>query len=114
MSGYMLRMLRLLFVTLAVLTASGTVAAFPAPAPQGWEQVNAADVTDNSEQKLTVTARNGYVYIAVRETATVKVVTILGQPITMATLTPGTWRFRIKMRGIYIVKTDGQTRRVTV
>lgn len=86
----------------------------------GWEPVAGVpsvtddDVSGSDAKKVTISVRSGYIYLNVRENATVKIFTILGQQITNQTLPPGQWRFRVQARGIYILKTEGITRRITV
>lgn len=63
---------------------------------------------------ISVYTADGYVYITVRQTSPVKLFTILGQLIVQQNLRPGTYRFRLANRGIYLLKTDTVTRRLTL
>ncbi len=90
-----------------------------AAAPR-WEAVSspppgtiAVESRAGSDQ-LDVAVRDGYIYVACHEKVTVKVFTILGQLISSETLTPGTHRLRMTAKGIYILRTDTSTRRVTI
>lgn len=63
---------------------------------------------------ISVYTFDGYVYVTLRQTTPVKLYTILGQLIVQQSLKPGTYRFRISNRGIYLLKTDTSTRRITI
>lgn len=85
-----------------------------------WEGVNSppqgsvAVESRAGADQLEVAVRDGYIYVVCQERVTVKVFTILGQLINSDTLTPGTHRMKISAKGIYILKTDTSTRRVTI
>lgn len=65
---------------------------------------------DNPEIRVS----EGYVYITVSRTTTVKVFSILGQLISQETIQPGISRFRLPSRGIYILKAGAITKRITI
>ena len=71
---------------------------------------------DGSEQsdRLEVTVHDGYVYVTVTRPCTVRLFTILGNLVSQRNLPAGTSRLRLKGRGMYLLKTDRGTRRVTV
>lgn len=92
-----------------------------AASQRAWEEVDnfpspvTAIVQQQPEQDdVSVAARDGYVYIAVRQTSNIKVFTILGQLIVQQQLRPGNYRFRLGSRGIYILKAGSLTRRVAI
>lgn len=96
-----------------VMAAAAAVAMPPAQqAPQRWEQIESveAEMTDD----VAVVVRENTVFVTVGRPTTVKLFTILGQPISQATLQPGTSRFRVGARGIYILKIGSITRRITI
>ncbi len=96
-----------------VVTAGTVYAANPQ-----WETVRttAERPDDGSEQsdRLEVTVHDGYVYVTVTRPCTVRLFTILGNLVSQRNLPAGTSRLRLKGRGMYLLKTDRGTRRVTV
>lgn len=83
-----------------------------------WETVRTMperpdDGTEQSD-RLEVTVRDGYVYVTVTRPCTVRLFTILGNLVSQRNLPAGTSRLRLKGRGMYLLKTDRGTRRVTV
>ena len=96
-----------------IMAAAAAVAMPPAQqAPQRWGQIErvGAEMTDDGAG--TVGAYT--VFVTVGRTTTGKFVSIHGQPILCATLQPGTSRFRVGARGIYILKIGSITRRITI
>lgn len=81
---------------------------FPGPQP-----VEIA-IGEPMEEPVSVAVRDGYVYVAVRQTTHVKLFTILGQSIIQQQLRPGIYRFRLGPRGIYLLKAGSLTRRITL
>lgn len=77
-----------------------------------WEQVDtvAPELSDN----VTVAVRDNYIYVTVERPTAVKLFTILGQPVSQATIPAGTSRFKVSARGIYILKAGSLTRRITI
>lgn len=63
---------------------------------------------------ITTAVADGYLYITLRQRAAVRLFTILGQPVVQGTLAPGTYRFRLPSRGIYLLKIASTTRRITL
>jgi len=105
-------------ITLVLLLASALALA----APPRWEGVSghvpgietvATGQSIDTEQ-VDVIVRDGYIYLACRRETPVKVFTILGQLISSQTLPAGIHRLRMSAKGIYILKTDNATRRVTL
>lgn len=83
-----------------------------------WEEVTNLPVpaVDHNPEPddVSVYIFDGYVYVTLRQTTPIKLFTILGQLIVQQNLKPGTYRFRIVNRGIYLLKTDTSTRRITI
>ncbi len=94
-----------------IIAASGAMALPPQQQPR-WEQVESveAEMTDD----VSVAVRDNCIYVTVSRPTTVKLFTILGQPISQVSLQPGTSRFRVGARGIYILKIGSITRRITI
>lgn len=107
-----------LIIALMLMLASSTVVN---SAVTRWETVGSATSAPSAvETRLTddplteVSVRGGHIYLTCTRQVTVKVFTILGQQISSETLQPGTHRLRMTSKGIYILKTDTSTRRVTI
>lgn len=88
-----------------------TATAQTAPAPR-WEAVNVT--VEVAVDDVEVAVRDGYIYVSLARPAQVKIFTILGQPVTQATLPAGTSRIKVPARGIYILKTGSATKRITI
>lgn len=86
-------------------------AAQPSP---NWEQTTAISIDNADGDRFDVRTRDGYIVVTTDHQVTIKLFSILGQLISQQTLQPGVWRLKVKARGIYILKTDTVTRRVTV
>ena len=90
--------------------------------PPKWELTESAHTIDAGEDgkinsgdtQATVAVRDMYIYIGVDRPTTVKLFTILGQPVSQVNLPAGTSRFKVSARGIYILKIGSATRRVTI
>lgn len=91
----------------------------PVSAARQWEEVDrvppqSAEMRGDFDDGLIVTVHDGYVYCVVRQKINIKMFTILGQLIVQETLQPGSYRFKLNNRGIYLLKAGTATRRVTV
>lgn len=100
----------------AAVFAPGAGAASSAPV---WEVVRTTDADTSTaaasqDSPVDIRVRDGIIEIVVSERAKVEVFTILGQLVTSRTLQPGTVRLTLGQRGIYIVKSDGYTKRVNL
>lgn len=110
--------MRRILLILVLLVASAMAFA----APPRWEVAtgnvpgieNVAQSQNIDSEQIDVLVRDGYIYVACRRDTPVKVFTILGQLISSQTLPAGTHRLRMAAKGIYILKTDNATRRVTI
>ncbi|MCM1162832.1 MAG: hypothetical protein NC339_01045 [Muribaculaceae bacterium] len=104
---------------LAILLLTAAIAVCTGASPR-WEAVNVPPVAATSAEPgretglVDVSVRDGYIYVHTNAKETVKVFTILGQLISSETLPAGTHRLRMSAKGIFILKTDTATRRVTL
>lgn len=99
---------------LAFVCPNTLMAASPA-----WELTSQAG-TDTPAQDAAspaisdVSARGEYIYVTVTRPIPVRVINILGQTISSQSLQRGTSRLRVTTRGVYIIRAENITRRVTV
>lgn len=69
---------------------------------------------DDEEPGVEIALREGYVYVTTDHTIQVKVVSVLGAPVSDAVLEPGTFRLPLRSRGIYIVRAGKSVRRMKI
>lgn len=92
----------------------------PAAAPRKpvWEVVTVTDqaqVPQNGTPELEVTILDGGLVVITSDRAVkVQVFSILGQLITQKQMQAGTVRLQMNSRGIYILKADNTTRRISL
>lgn len=105
-----MKLRRLLILMVVVLLSIAPVAG------AGWEEVvRHPQQSEHVEtEDVELATRDGYIYIATTHPVAVKVFTILGQAVAQTTLQPGSFRFKLPAKGIYILKIGSTTRRVTV
>ena len=98
-----------MLVALAVVTGASAAA-------RTWEEAERFPATEQAmgSDDVSVTVRDGYVYLLVRQSAHVKLFTILGQVIVQDTLRPGVYRYKLASRGIYLLKAGTTTTRITL
>lgn len=108
---------RLIVMATALLMASAS----PVFADQRWGHRDGSDSDTTSAESIGATpvrtevwSRDGYIYVSVSRPTTVRVFTILGQTVSSGRLQPGVSWLKVPARGIYIVRIDNVTRRVTV
>lgn len=106
---------------IVIMLAVATVCGVRAGEPTAWEHTPGTGVESSGTEsigtgntRIDIAAREGFIYINLQRRAVVRVFTILGQTVSQQTLQPGTSRLRVPTRGIYIVRVDNVTRRVTV
>lgn len=108
-------MRRLRYIFLASVLSLLSATAFAA---RTWESVERMPVPVSESvvqsDDIVAVVSEGYLYITVKQRTTVRLFTILGQPVVQETLVPGTYRFRLTTRGIYLLKAGGATRRITL
>ena len=66
------------------------------------------------EATIEVSSKDGSIYIRTQRKVQVKVSTILGQIVTDRTINPGLSELKIGVRGIYLVKIEGQTQKIAL
>lgn len=106
-------------VALMMTTAAATMCAqnpsTPTPRPPVWETVSVADAATSVPGEVEVAVRDGgTVVIKSDHEVKVQVFSILGQLITEKLMQPGVVRLRMNTRGIYILKADNSTRRISL
>lgn len=104
---------RVFSVAVLLLTALSSVAV-----ARSWESVDRIP-QPTSEQvaqadEFRAFVKEGFLYVELRQRATVRLFTILGQPVVQETLSSGVYRFRLVARGIYLLKINSTTRRITL
>ncbi|MDE6100085.1 MAG: T9SS type A sorting domain-containing protein [Paramuribaculum sp.] len=104
---------RVFTVAVLLLTALSSVAAV-----RSWESVDRipSSTSDQIAQadEFTAVVREGCLYLELRQRSTVRLFTILGQPVVQETLGAGVYRLRLGGRGIYLLKINSTTRRITL
>ena len=66
------------------------------------------------EAPIEVSIKDGSIYIRTPRKVQVVVYTILGQIVTDRTINPGLSELKIGVRGIYLVKIEGQTQKIAL
>ena len=66
------------------------------------------------EAPIVVSSKDGSIYIRTPRKVQVIVYTILGQIVTDRTINPGLSELKIGVRGIYLVKIEGQTQKIAL
>lgn len=66
------------------------------------------------EALIEVSSKDGSIYIRTPRKVQVIVYTILGQIVTDRTINPGLSELKIGVRGIYLVKIEGQTQKIAL
>lgn len=94
-----------------MLAAAPAAAAAPTRA---WESIELVAADNDSPLDVSVSVREGYVYVTVSRRTQVKLFTILGQTVSQGELPAGTSRLRVGARGIYILKAGDTTVRITL
>lgn len=109
------RLARIILIA-AALTVTGS-AITCADAATRWEQTSQlsqrdAERLDDAGMELSV--RDGVVTLTLLHPTQVRVLTILGQPVSQQSLPAGVHRLKISARGIYIIRIGSVTRRITI
>lgn len=107
-------MKRILLILTLLLTAAGAWCD-----PIKWEE--SSRPTDNQaihqsveSEGVEITVKDGWVYVTASRTVTIRIFSILGQPIITETMQPGTYRLHLSSRGIYILRAGSVTRRIII
>lgn len=113
-------MLRIIIVVLIAVVALTALAQLRSSGLR-WESVSSELPTftlgtpgDDEEPGVEITMREGYVYVKTDHMVGVKVVNVLGNPVSEAVLEAGTSRLQLHKRGIYVVRVGKTARRVKV
>ena len=111
----MTRVRKTIRIMVLLLLLMLSVSAFGARAWESADRLPRECVEQRIEGEDAVAAvAEGYLYVSVRQRSVVKLFTILGQPVVQQTLAPGTYRFRLPSRGIYLLKVGSSTRRISI
>lgn len=106
----MKRIAALLIIVLALLSSSDTVAQ-----QMQWREVPSRSITETrANDTVEITGNNGVITIRTTRRIQVRVFTILGQSVSVATLNPGTSELKVGSRGIFIVKIGNITQKVAL
>ncbi|MDE7154603.1 MAG: T9SS type A sorting domain-containing protein [Muribaculaceae bacterium] len=87
--------------------------------PIKWEEAtpphdNQAVHQSVEQEGVEITVKDGWVYVTASRTVTIRIFSILGQPIVTETMQPGTYRVHLASRGIYLLRAGSTTRRITI
>ncbi len=87
--------------------------------PVKWEEAsrpvdNQAVHQQVESEGVEIMVKDGWVYVTATRTVTIRIFSILGQPIITETMQPGTYRLHLASRGIYILRAGSATRRITI
>ncbi|MCM1029577.1 MAG: hypothetical protein NC342_08350 [Pseudoflavonifractor sp.] len=107
------RLIALLMLVAAIAAPLGALALAPSLARSGWEKADAPR-RSLAPGALEVVTSGQWVYVSSSEEVKVEILTVLGQTLTCDTLPPGTHRFHIGARGIYILRAASSTYRITL
>lgn len=107
-----MRLWRLIILALMCLTGN----AARASETRTWEAVERlpgqAMEQMSQQEDVSVAVVDGYVYVTLRQRTNLGLFTILGQPLARGEYQPGSYRFRIARRGIYLLKAGPVIRRL--
>ncbi|MDE6081487.1 MAG: T9SS type A sorting domain-containing protein, partial [Muribaculaceae bacterium] len=87
--------------------------------PVKWEESsrpvdNQAVHQQVDSEGVEIMVKDGWVYVTASRPVTIRIFSILGQPIITETMQPGTYRLHLASRGIYILRVGSATRRITI
>ncbi|MDE6644663.1 MAG: hypothetical protein K2J97_01080 [Muribaculaceae bacterium] len=116
-------MIRIIIFVLLMVVALSALAQYRSSGAR-WENISTWE-GDFSEQTVTTTAddeepgvkmtmREGYLYVTTDHKVRVRVVSVLGTPVSETVLEAGTSRLPLRSRGIYVVRVGKSVRRVKV
>lgn len=111
-----MKVIRPVILSLLTALALGAAVAPAAPvpaAPGGWERVETPRHAPESDDVRVFTSGR-WVYVVTPARVRVELLTVLGQKLTEATLPPGSHRFLIDARGIYVLRAASSTYRITL
>lgn len=116
-------MIRIIIFVLFMVVALSALAQYRSSGAR-WESISTEETVfpeqtipgnaDDEEPGVRMTMREGYVYVTTDHKVRVKVVSVLGTPVSETVLEAGTSRLPLRSRGIYIVRVGKSARRVKV
>lgn len=110
--------MKYLYAVFFALVFSGFV--LPTAVAQTTMEKEIWKIDDNRQNKpvqeapIEVSSKDGSIYIRTPRKVQVIVYTILGQIVTDRTINPGLSELKIGVRGIYLVKIEGQTQKIAL
>lgn len=110
--------MKYLYAVFFALVFSGSV--LPTAAAQTTMEKEICKIDGNrqdgtaQEAPIEVSSKDGSIYIRTPRKVQVVVYTILGQIVTDRTINPGLSELKIGVRGIYLVKIEGQTQKIAL
>lgn len=110
--------MKYLYAVFFALVFSGSV--LPTAAAQTTMEKERCKINGNrqdgtaQEAPIEVSSKDGSIYIRTPRKVQVIVYTILGQVVTDRTINPGLSELKIGVRGIYLVKIEGQTQKIAL
>ena len=106
--------MKYLYAVFFALVFSGFV--LPTAVAQTTMEKEIWKIDDNrqNEAPIEVSSKDGSIYIRTPRKVQVVVYTILGQIVTDRTINPGLSELKIGVRGIYLVKIEGQTQKIAL
>ena len=106
--------MKYLYAVFFALVFSGFV--LPTAVAQTTMEKEIWKIDDNrqNEPPIEVSSKDGSIYIRTPRKVQVIVYTILGQIVTDRTINPGLSELKIGVRGIYLVKIEGQTQKIAL
>lgn len=110
--------MKYLYAVFFALVFSGFV--LPTAVAQTTMEKEIWKIDDNRQNKpvqeapIEVSSKDGSIYIRTPRKVQVVVYTILGQIVTDRTINPGLSELKIGVRGIYLVKIEGQTQKIAL
>ena len=108
--------MKYLYAVFFALVFSGFV--LPTAVAQTTMEKEIWKIDDNrepvQEAPIEVSSKDGSIYIRTPRKVQVVVYTILGQIVTDRTINPGLSELKIGVRGIYLVKIEGQTQKIAL
>ena len=81
---------------------------------ESWKSDDNRQNEPVQEAPIEVSSKDGSIYIRTPRKVQVIVYTILGQIVTDRTINPGLSELKIGVRGIYLVKIEGQTQKIAL
>ncbi len=116
-------MIRIIIFVLFMVVALSALAQYRSSGAR-WENISTVESAfpaqtittpaDDEEPGVEITMREGYLYVTTDHKVRVKVVSVLGTPVSETTLESGTSRLPLRSRGIYVVRVGKSVRRVKV